>query len=302
MAGIGTPSSVIVPVPCLSTEEIGELIAAVGQEDRVWSPIVHVMSGGGHPQLVQASIAVLEGKGWPLEQFANLIMGTPEIEQERVIARQRLIEALPDAVRTLLYRLSIIVGQMDRGLALAVADVAPVVERPGEALERLIGPWIDPLAGNKLRVSPLVVNVGIQTLGPAEIMAVRYQIVSFLMRGGKVNVGDSDTILLNALAGKVEWALASIGTAILRANESVLKDVADYFVSLPLFRTDVPIYTENFYVSGCYVSLNSSYLRLCLSPSPSHSAFVLCCGRPQTLETISKTGSCESLFWERCLS
>ena len=92
--------------------------------------------------MVQASIAVLEAKGWPREEFANLIMGTPEIEQERVIARQRLIEALPDAARALLYRLSIIVGQMDRGLALAVAEVAPLLERPGEALERLIGPWL----------------------------------------------------------------------------------------------------------------------------------------------------------------
>jgi hypothetical protein len=249
MADIGAPSSVIVPVPYLSTEEIGELIAAVGQEGRVWSPIVQVMSGGGHPQLVQASIAVLDGKGWPKEEFANLIMGHPQIEQERVIARQRLIEALPDAVRALLYRLSIIVGQIDRGLALAVAEVAPVVERPGEALERLIGPWVDRLAGNQLRVSPLVVNAGIQILGPAEIKAVRYQIVAFLMRDGNINVGDSDTILLHALAGKVEWALAGVAAAVVTTNESVLRDLGDYFVSLPLLSTGAPIYPENFFVS-----------------------------------------------------
>jgi hypothetical protein len=249
MADIGRPSSVIVPVPYLSTEEIGDLTTAVGQEGRVWSPIIQVMSGGGHPQLVQASIAVLESKGWPLEQFANLIMGTPEIEQEHVLARQRLIEALPDAVRTLLYRLSII-GQVERDLALAVAEVAPVVERPGEALERLIGPWIDRLAGDKLRVSPLLVNAGIQTLAPAEITAVRHQIVSFLTRGGKINVGDTDTILLNAVAGKVEWALVGIGAAVLKtANENLLRNLADYSVALPILRTDVPIYPENFYVS-----------------------------------------------------
>jgi hypothetical protein len=249
LADIGAPSSVILPVPYLSTEEIGELIAAVGQEDRVWSPIVQVMSGGGHPQLVQASIAALDGKGWPKEEFANLIMEHPQIEQERVIARQRLIEALPDAVRALLYRLSIIVGQIDRGLALAVAEVAPVVERPGEALERLIGPWIDRSAGNQLRVSPLVVNAGIKMLGPVEIMAVRHQVVGFLMRDGKINVGDSDTILLHALAGKVEWALAGIGAALLTANESVRRNVADYFVALPMLSTDGLIYPENFYVS-----------------------------------------------------
>jgi hypothetical protein len=198
---------------------------------------------------VQASIAVLEGKGWPREEFANLIMGTPEIEQERAIARQRLIEALPDAVRALLYRLSIIVGQMDRGLALSVAEVAPVVERPGEALERLIGPWVDRLAGNQLRVSPLIVNAGIKMLGPAEIMAVRHQVVEFLMRDGRINVGDSDSILLHALTGKVEWALAGIGTAVITASESVLRNLADYFVSLPLLRTDAPIYPDNFYAS-----------------------------------------------------
>ena len=37
---IGATPSVIVPVPYLSTEEIGELIAEVGQEVRLWSPIV----------------------------------------------------------------------------------------------------------------------------------------------------------------------------------------------------------------------------------------------------------------------
>jgi hypothetical protein len=248
MVDIGAPSSVIAPVPHLSTEEIGELIGEVGQEGRLWSPIVQVMSGGGHPQLVQASIAVLESKGWPRKEFANLIMGTPEIEQERVIARQRLIEALPDGVRALLYRLSIIVGPMDRGLVFAIAEVAPVVERPGEALERLIGPWVDRMAGNQLRVSPLVVNAGIQMLGPAEILAVRHQVVGFLMRDRKINAGDSDTILLHALAGKIEWALAAIGIAVITANESVLRNLADSFIGLPLLRTDVSIYPENFFV------------------------------------------------------
>jgi hypothetical protein len=92
--------------------------------------------------------------------------GATEIEQERVIARHRLIEALPDGVRALLYRLSIIVGQMDRGLVFAVAEVVPVVERPGEALERLIGPWVERLVGNQLRVSPLVVTPGSRCWAP----------------------------------------------------------------------------------------------------------------------------------------
>ena len=249
VADIGVPADVIVPVPYLSSEEIAELIAALGQDGRVWSPIVHVMSGAGHPQLVQASIAVLESKGWPREEFVNLLMGTPELEQERVIARQRLIEALPDGVRSLLYRLSIIVGQMDRGLALAIAQVEPAVERPGEALERLVGPWIDRLAANQLRVSPLIGNAGIQILGEAELLAVRHQIVRCLMPGGKINVGDSDTILIHSLAGKIEWGLAGIGIAVITANETVLRNLADYFVTLPLLRTDVPIYRDNFYVS-----------------------------------------------------
>jgi hypothetical protein len=273
MVDIGAPSSVIVPVAYLSTEEIGELIGELGQEGRLWSPIVQVMSGGGHPQLVQASIAVLESKGWRKEEFTNVIMGTPEIEQERVIARQRLIGALPDAVRALLYRLSIIVGQMDRDLALAVAEVAPIIERPGEALERLIGPWIDRLTGTQLRVSPLVVNAGIHMLGPTEIMAVRHHILAFLMRDGKINVGHSDTILLHALAGKVEWALVAIGAAVLEtANENVLRNLADYSVALSILRTDVPIYPENFYVS-CILRL-AQFQLVKIMPKPE--AFAQC--------------------------
>src|SRR4029077_21205308 len=75
MADIGVPPSAIVPVTYLSTEEIGELIAGIGQESGLWGPVVQVMSGGGPPQLVQATITVLETKGWPRDEFANLIMG-----------------------------------------------------------------------------------------------------------------------------------------------------------------------------------------------------------------------------------
>jgi len=249
LVDIGAPSDVLVPVSYLSIPEIAELVVAVGQDARVWAPIVQLMSGGGHPQLVQASIAVLDDKGWPEEEFANLIAGTPEVEQERAIARQRLIEALPDAVRSLLYRLSIIVAHMDRGLALAVAEVAPAIERPGEALERLIGPWVERLAGNQLRVSPLVVNAGVQILGQAEIIAIRHQIVCFLMRGGQINIGDLDTILMHALTGKVEWALAGIGVSITTAKESDLRNIADFSVALPILSTDAPIYPDNSFIS-----------------------------------------------------
>jgi hypothetical protein len=245
MADIGVPPSSIVPATYLSTAEIGELITGIGQESGPWGPTVQVMSGGGHPQLVQATISVLETKGWPKDEFANLIMGTPEIEQEQLVARQRLIEALPDGVRALLYRLSIIVGQMDRGLAIALAEVTPVVERPGEALERLIGPWVDRLGGNQLRVSPLIINAGMQMLGQQEIQAVRHQAVGFLMREGKINVGDADTIFLHAFTGKVEWALFVLGYGVLKADDFVLSNLADYFVTLPLLRTDVPIYADN---------------------------------------------------------
>jgi hypothetical protein len=249
MADMGLPADVTVPVPYLSAEEIAELVAIVGQDGTTWGPIVQVMSGGGHPQLVQAIIAVLESKGWPRQEFANLLMGTPEIEQERVTVRQRLIDALPDTVRSLLYRLSIISGHIELGLALALAQVEPVIERPGEALERLVGPWVDRLSGNQLRVSPLVANAGIEMLAPTEIMAVRHQIVGFLMGGGKINVADSDTTFLHAWAGKVEWALAGIGAAVVTADETVLRNLADYFISLPLLRTDCPIYPDNFYIS-----------------------------------------------------
>src|SRR5262249_20801070 len=130
-----------------------------------------------------------------------------------------------------------------------IAEVEPVIERPGEALERLVGLWVDRLAENQLRVSPLVANAGIQMLGEAEITAVRHQIVGFLMRDRKISAGNSDTILIHALGGKVEWALAGIGIAVVRANETVLQSLADYFVTMPLLRTDAPIYPDNFYVS-----------------------------------------------------
>ena len=69
------------------------------------------------------------------------------------------------------------------------------------------------------------------------------------MRDRKINVGDADTILMHALAGRIEWALVSIGRAVIMAKGSERQVLADYFASLPLLQTNAPICPDNLYVS-----------------------------------------------------
>jgi hypothetical protein len=156
----GVECPLLVDTPYLSQEEVADLVESAGGDSKMWAGAIYASCGCGHPQLVQARIMGLVQRNWPRsELLAGLhpLGGRAhELELERDSIRERLMSELPNSARDLLCRLTLIAGYFDRKLAVGVAEVAPGVEHPGEALDILLGPWIETHSVDRFIIASLI--------------------------------------------------------------------------------------------------------------------------------------------------
>ena len=166
LAQAGLGSGVCLEVPDLSIDEVREM-AVAGSGDPKWARTLYQAGAFGHPQLVNALISGLRARGWPEDELKRLRLfeRSADVEAERVAARRQLVAALPDDAKALFYRVSLTIGRFDRPIVLTLAELQ--LPAPGEQLDLLVGPWIEPYARQQYRVSPLVANAGEETLRPA---------------------------------------------------------------------------------------------------------------------------------------
>lgn len=252
LSELGFDPSTLVPVPDMTVAEVGELVTAAGADANTWARWVHLGGAFGHPQLVQAMIAGLRSHAWPQEQLQRLKDYSPiaEVETEQRLTRQRLVAAVPDEAKSLLYRMSLFIGRFNRPLVLAVAGLAPAVRRPGELLDALIGPWVDQAAQDGLRISPLLANAGNEVLGPDEQQAVHHAVANAILQPRELDITKANAAFLHALLGKAELALTKFGNSILIASPSVRRMLPDWMTGLRLHRTDRLIYPDKPFLSG----------------------------------------------------
>lgn len=246
----GLDQAVCLTVPDLSTDEVKEMVVA-GGGDAKWAQTLYLAGGFGHPQLVNALISGLRARAWPEDELKRLreFERSDDVEAERVAARRQLVAALPDDAKTLLYRVSLTIGRFDRPIALTLAELQPPIPAPGEQLDLLIGPWIEPYAQQEYRVSPLVANAGAETLGLSAQLSVNRAIAEAYTAGSVFDILKANEAFLHALRGKSRSALLKLAIGILTAKKSVRKDLADWITGIRLHRTDRPIFAEDARVS-----------------------------------------------------
>jgi hypothetical protein len=238
--------------PYFSEQESSRLVELHGGDAVVWGKLAYVSGAFGHPQLVHAFIAGMASRGWPRAQIPDIItagLSSGDIAAEREVARRSLLSVLPDAARELLYRLSLTIGTFNRGAALSIATAPPPIQAPGEALDALIGPWIETMGRNSYRVSPLAAQSGKEMLLPQQQQAIHYRIAAQLVSGSTVDAGDVDKIILHAVLGKNDVVLASLTHKILTSGDQVVRFLAESFALLRVFDTEKLIYPENVYIS-----------------------------------------------------
>lgn len=250
----GENGSTVVNVPYFSRDEVAELIKLAGGDGQKWAGVVHSFCGAGHPQLVQARISGLRQRNWPnaelLAGFPGIGVSAKEIEEERESVRERLLSELLPNTRKLLYCLTLIIGYFDRELAIAVGEIEPSIQMHGEELDILLGPWIEVMANDRFRVSPLVSSAGIQTLSKPIQMEVHKRIVDNLI-GRRPFPGDFlGTLLSHALISRHVQGLTWLIMAITRTPDNNRSMIAEHLFVLPLLDTSQPLFKENIHVSA----------------------------------------------------
>jgi hypothetical protein len=249
---LGMSAEAVVQVPYFSEKEASEAVRVAGGDVSQWGRVAFIAAAQGHPQLVNAYVTGMAARGWPEEAMHEVLISgltSQDMESEREAARRSLTGALPPDARTLLYRLSLILGHFDRALALAVGSLPPPISRPGEQLEELVGAWIEALGNGRYRVSPLVSNAGREMLEVTEQQYVHNRIASQLLARRTGDTNDANMILTHSLLGKFTPGLIAIAVFVLRSNEETLIRLAENFFVLRLFRTETPIYSDQPHVS-----------------------------------------------------
>ena len=220
------------PIPYLTLDEVKQPIIGSGGDGEVWGVSVHVFCSGGHPQLVAARISGLSRRGWPQAELFPVDhrgLAVAEIEEERASVRNGLINELPQNYRNLLYRLTLCVGNFDRGLAMAVAEVPIALSIPGDSgfacgpLDQIVGPDL-------FRVSPLVAGSASKLLAPDEQTTIHHAIVNHLLGRRPFPASLLSQLLTHALISQHVPGLHWLAGAVMFAQEHEQRIAEELFI------------------------------------------------------------------------
>ena len=243
---LGFSEAAIMAAPRFSDAETASLVEMAGGDPERWAAAINLFSGSGYPQLVAARIASIRLAGWPDKELSRMLFGQADhgLEDERESARRRLLEDLPSAAASLLYRLSLLTGPFDRPLALDLASCAPPIAEAGAALDLLRGPWLEPLANGRMRISPLLSDAGFKVLSSAEQDIIHVAISQALASRRPIKASDLAQLSLSAV--RTEHSLG-IGVLI---QAALLKGMPDAVVARALYplaflRTDQPLFPKD---------------------------------------------------------
>lgn len=262
---LGLDSEAIVEIPYLTEEEANEIVRAAGGNPEWWGRIAFAAGAQGHPQLVHAFVMGMAARGWPQSEVHNIVIrgfASDDTDAERDAARRSMVAALSDDARNLLYRLSLVIGRFDRTLALKIAEVPLPMQRAGELLDSLIGPWIEVVGKDVFRISPLAANAGQGMLTGEAQQAVHAATARQMLAKRRIDPTDASGILTHALLGKDVDSLFGLAYSVLTAESKATELLREHFFMLPILRTDQPIFAANRAVS---VMLRLAQLKLLAS-------------------------------------
>ena len=253
LTAIGLDQSCIVNCPSFTEEEVRELVKSCGGDQEIWGSIAFIVGQAGHPQLTHAFVVGMSERGWPIEEFSDVIsrgLSSEDTDAVHYSVRLSLERDLSEASRDLLYRLSLVSGHFKRPLALSIAGILPAVPRAGERMDQLVGPWIEASGRGRYRISQLASGIGREMLTLEERKRIHRTIAEECFKQDKIDVFDVNTIIMHALAAEWALGLAKIACVLLSADSRTIGSLAEHAVFIRFFRTDRPIYSKDLFVSA----------------------------------------------------
>jgi hypothetical protein len=222
-------------VPGLSRSEVEDWLRACGCPPELVPEQARFLTAftSGHPQLLHAQIEHRLRTGWREIEPEDLIETPSGAAQVRMEARE-LLRRLPEATRTLAYRLSMAIQPFRRDHALAISQPAPQVPLPGESFDSLIGPWIEQLTDQYFRVSPLLSGFAQDVFPTGELQSLHKAWGETFLITPPLSHTEAVGSFSHAFLGQDLQTLLAVAYALLNSRESVQKAA---FASLHWFAT-----------------------------------------------------------------
>ena len=236
-------------------EDIKEILAKYGVSNAHWAKYIHLVSGGGHPQLAMAFIQSMVASGWnpkELQTLDALVLGAPAISEVRKRARERLLTDMPESTRRLIERLSLKTDGFSRELAIDLGKLEPQISDAGIVLDTLVGSWVVQLEGDRFNLSPLLSGFAEKTLGTNEKEEIHSAIADSLTKKRSLDGIDMNSALLAALSSKNEAAIFKLCMAILCSDFSELEMIAPHLYMFTMFKTDTIAYPAKAAISHMF--------------------------------------------------
>lgn len=215
-------------MPPFELDEIESFLKQEGcSSERIegWSKLIELASLG-HPQLINARIATLRAARFPEPAASDLFATPSDINAVRLDAR-RLIAALPDAARELLYRVSLVSGRMTKQRVMAIARLETAIEEPGIAVDVITGPWLELTDTGDYRVSPLARGATEEARGLPWARAMHGKLAWIYLLERSISPWDISAIMTHCLVAGRTGPLAHLMQSLFGAGEEVWEDIAE---------------------------------------------------------------------------
>ena len=194
-----------------------------------------------HPRLLQAMGHYLQQRDWRFDNKTYEALFTnqhaPDLIEETLSGVLDTVEE--EDSRQLLYRLNVIIGSFTQVEVLDLAHVAPLIERPRERLQKLMGLWIGHDSHERYIISPLIQMVGSDDVAPQTYKGCNHVLAERLLTQKLVNIWDVNTILIHLLQAeqydRAGWLLIRVLVDFLQQNDTAYDgDILSNWSGTPL--------------------------------------------------------------------
>ena len=185
-----------ITVPVFSDAEIESLLISNGCPEAVlkgWVFTVKTLTSG-HPQLVHAKVFELVEANWPPATQEDLVVSTGGISETKRQATLLLASRDKESA-DLLSRLSLNLSWFRRDQAIKIAELDPAVAFPGPTIDRLTGPWLEPVAEGYLQISPLLVGMAKDIWSLEKINGLRERIGGAVLDCGGLTLTEAVNVV-----------------------------------------------------------------------------------------------------------
>ncbi|MCF1444902.1 hypothetical protein L0B80_24700 [Ralstonia solanacearum] len=222
-------------VPDLSREEIGEFVSALGcpsDQSSQFSAAILARSGGGHPKLVHLLGLELQGMDWRSPPAALMENPPASIEQARAFARREAASTLPDTDLALLYSLSLALSSLDRETVLFIGEEFVGLQSPGDALDRLVGRWVETQSSQEYKVTALLAQQAKLVWSPKKVAQAHECIFDALVGRRSVSMDKAFALFMHAWESGDDRRLSSVLFSLINKKRTLLGAAADWITPI----------------------------------------------------------------------